>query len=53
LGGYIPFRETVDTAKSYPILCRDTKDQPFLDLAFCGNADLLITGDEDLLALAG
>lgn len=53
LGGYIPFCEAVDLAISCPILCRDRKDQPFLDLAQSGKAYVLVTGDEDLLALAG
>jgi predicted nucleic acid-binding protein len=29
------------------------KDQLFLDLAQSGKADILVTGDDDLLALAG
>jgi len=33
--------------------CRDKNDQPFLDLAESGKADLSVTGDRDLLALAG
>jgi len=33
--------------------CRDTKDRPLLDLAQSGKADVLVTGDKDLLALAG
>jgi predicted nucleic acid-binding protein len=33
--------------------CRDAKDQPFLDLAESGKAEVLVTGDEDLLAMAG
>jgi len=53
LGGYIPFCEGVDLANSCPILCRDRKDQPFLDLAQSGKADVLVSGDEDLLALTG
>jgi putative PIN family toxin of toxin-antitoxin system len=32
-------------------LCRDPKDDKFLDVATAGNADYLITGDEDLLVL--
>ena len=32
-------------------LCRDPKDNKFLELAVCGAADYLITGDDDLLAL--
>ncbi len=32
-------------------LCRDPRDDKFLALALDGRADLLLTGDEDLLAL--
>jgi putative PIN family toxin of toxin-antitoxin system len=53
LAGYLPFCEAVEIVKSCPVLCRDTKDQPLLDLAHSGRANLLVTGDEDLLALAG
>ena len=53
LGGYLPFCEVVEIAAPCPVLCRDPKDQPFLDLAQSGRADLLVTGDRDLLALAG
>jgi len=31
--------------------CRDPKDDKFLDLAVCGEANYLITGDADLLDL--
>lgn len=53
LAGYIPCCEAFGIARSCPVLSRDPKDQPFLDLAQSGNADLLVTGDEDLLALTG
>jgi len=53
LSGYLPFCEAVEIADSCLILCRDAKDQPFLDLAQSGKAEFLVTGDEDLLALAG
>ncbi|MGC1463608.1 MAG: putative toxin-antitoxin system toxin component, PIN family [Terracidiphilus sp.] len=53
LGDYLPYCETVKLLEKCPVLCRDTNDQPFLDLAQSGNADLLITGDYDLLALTG
>jgi uncharacterized protein len=53
LCNYIPFCEVAEIAKSCPVLCHDAKDQPFLDLAHCGNAGVLVTGDDDLLALAG
>ena len=53
LGGYIPFCEVIDIVKPCAVLCRDPQDQPFLDLAHSGKTDLLITGDDDLLALVG
>jgi putative PIN family toxin of toxin-antitoxin system len=31
--------------------CRDSKDNQFLELAVCGNADCIISGDKDLLEL--
>ncbi len=33
-------------------LCRDAKDNKFLELAHDGGADFLVTGDKDLLELA-
>ena len=33
-------------------VCRDAKDNKFLELALDGQADYLITGDADLLSLA-
>jgi putative PIN family toxin of toxin-antitoxin system len=37
---------------TYPIrACRDPRDDRFLEVAVHGRADLIITGDEDLLAL--
>ena len=42
--------ETVSIA--YPIrACRDPRDDKFLEVAVHGHADLIVTGDEDLLAL--
>jgi uncharacterized protein len=32
-------------------ICRDAKDDKFLELVVSGNADFLITGDRDLLVL--
>ena len=32
--------------------CRDPRDRPFLELAAAAQADALVTGDADLLALA-
>ncbi|MGH9449608.1 MAG: putative toxin-antitoxin system toxin component, PIN family [Terriglobia bacterium] len=31
--------------------CRDPKDDPFLELAVNGEADIIVTGDKDLLTL--
>jgi putative PIN family toxin of toxin-antitoxin system len=53
LASYIPYCEAVEIVQTCPVLCRDAKEQPFLDLAQSGKADVLVTGDEDLLALAG
>jgi putative PIN family toxin of toxin-antitoxin system len=53
LGLYVPYCERINPLERCPVSCRDAKDQPFLDLAHCGKADLMVTGDEDLLALAG
>ena len=50
---YLPYCESLDPADKCPIECRDAKDQPLLDLAQNGNANLLVTGDADLLALPG
>ncbi len=51
-GDYFPYCEIVDPQDACPACCRAPKDQQFLDLAYCGKAALLVTGDEDLLALA-
>jgi uncharacterized protein len=41
---------TVDI--SFPIrACRDPRDDKFLEVAVYGHADLILTGDADLLAL--
>lgn len=50
---YIPYCESLDPADKCPIECRDSKDQPLLDLAQSSAVDSLVTGDEDLLVLAG
>jgi len=53
LASYIPFCEALEIARSCPVLCRDPKDQRLLDLAQSGDADVLVSGDEDLLTLVG
>lgn len=51
---YLPFCESVVIPSPPPAvpLCRDPLDRPFLELALAGGAEVLVTGDDDLLALA-
>lgn len=42
--------ETVEIIQSFSV-CRDPKDDKFLELAVNGNADYIVTGDRDLLVL--
>jgi putative PIN family toxin of toxin-antitoxin system len=53
LGDYLPYCEIVEVTQPSACRCRDANDQPFLDLAESGGAELLVSGDHDLLALAG
>lgn len=54
LGDYLPWCETVMVPKGIEVpRCRDPFDRSFLELALAAKADALITGDRDLLALAG
>jgi len=53
LADYLPFCEIVEVTRKCGVLCRDVKDQMFLDLAHSAKADLLVSGDRDLLVLAG
>jgi putative PIN family toxin of toxin-antitoxin system len=53
LSDYLSYCESIEVTEACPVQCRDAKDQPFLDLARSGKADVLVTGDENLLALAG
>jgi uncharacterized protein len=53
LADYLPFCAVITPTRKCKILCRHAKDQPFLDLAESGQAECLVTGDRDLLALAG
>lgn len=54
LGDYLSFAEVVPAPRTAPRFpnCRDPNDLPFLELALAGKADVLISGDRDLLALA-
>lgn len=53
LADYLPYIEVVEVNKSCNAVCRDARDQMFLDLAQSGRAELLVSGDDDLLILAG
>ena len=55
LADYLPHAEVVSIPVPPPAVpdCRDPHDLPFLQLAVTGHAQALITGDRDLLALAG
>jgi putative PIN family toxin of toxin-antitoxin system len=53
LADFLPYADVVELPKPWPDLptCRDEKDQVFLVLAQAGHADMLVTGDADLLAM--
>lgn len=55
LADYLPYCKTVRIPAPPPATppCRDAFDVPFLELAVAGKADALVTGDKDLLSLAG
>ena len=55
LADYLPYCKTVLMAVPPPVTpdCRDDDDLPFLQLAVAGKADVLVSGDKYLLALAG
>jgi putative PIN family toxin of toxin-antitoxin system len=55
LADYLPWCATVRIPNPPPATpdCRDPFDQPFLQLAIAGKADFLVSGDLDVLSLAG
>lgn len=58
LADYLPYCRTVQIPEPLPTTykvppCRDAFDVPFLQLALVGKAKVLVTGDQDLLDLAG
>ena len=55
---YLPYAQShkINTKSQSTLalpICRDVRDQIFLELAKSANADFLVSGDEDLLSLAG
>jgi putative PIN family toxin of toxin-antitoxin system len=54
LADYLPYAVTVRIPQPPPTVpnCRDMLDLPFMHLAVAGNAQVLVTGDRDLLAIA-
>lgn len=55
LADYFPWTQVVRIPEPPPATprCRDVFDLPFLQLAVAGKADALVSGDKDLLVLAG
>ena len=54
LADYLPYVETVRIPQPPPKVpaCRDVLDLPFMHLAVAGKAQVLVSGDRDLLAIA-
>ena len=54
LADYLPYAETVRIPQPPPTVpdCRDALDLPFMHLAVTGKAQVLVSGDRDLLAIA-
>jgi putative PIN family toxin of toxin-antitoxin system len=54
LADYLPYAEIVRIPHPPPPVpeCRDPQDQPFMQLAAAGQAQALVSGDQDLLAIA-
>jgi putative PIN family toxin of toxin-antitoxin system len=54
LADYLPYTETVRIPQPPPQVpaCRDALDAPFMHLAVVGKAQVLVSGDRDLLAIA-
>ena len=53
LADYLPYTQTVRIPPPPPPVpnCRDPLDVPFMHLAVAGRADVLVSGDRDLLVL--
>ena len=53
LADYLPYCETLNDRARSEYQCRDVRDQMFLDLAQAARCHTLVSGDRDLLVLAG
>jgi uncharacterized protein len=53
LADYLPHCKVIERVEACGVVCRDANDQSFLDLAQSGKAEVLVTGDQDLLVLQG
>jgi predicted nucleic acid-binding protein len=56
LADYLPYTETArlpHPPPSVPVACRDRDDVVFIQLTLAAAADVLVSGDADLAALAG
>lgn len=55
LADYVPYATAVAMPARPPKTpdCRDPFDMPFLQLAVAGKADALVSGDRDVLSMAG
>jgi putative PIN family toxin of toxin-antitoxin system len=54
LADFLPYAQAVRIAQPPPVVpeCRDAMDLPFMQLAVAGQAQVLVSGDRDLLAIA-
>jgi putative PIN family toxin of toxin-antitoxin system len=54
LADYLPYAETVRVTQPPPAVpdCPDVLDLPFMHLAVAGKAQVLVSGERDLLAIA-
>ena len=54
LADYLPYAQAVRIPRPPPTVpaCRDVLDEPFMHLAVAGRAQVLVSGDRDLLAIA-
>lgn len=52
---YLPYAETIRVPKLRARIpkCHDSNDEMFLRVAYAAKVDAIVTGDDDLLALAG